>query len=132
MKEEPKPPIKVDPLPPSGSRSTAKKAGEREQRLQERPSGWKWSFATFNRSAQGQRSARAAGVDRTEEHLRGKGETRLALADLNKKTVEINSLEDVNIVKLATMYDALSPESAAQILKEMAEKGRMDTAARFW
>lgn len=53
------------------------------------------------------------------------------LKDLNSRTVEYNALEDANITKLATMYEAMAPEAAAPILKEMSEKGRMDTAAKI-
>jgi flagellar motility protein MotE (MotC chaperone) len=53
------------------------------------------------------------------------------LKDLNNRTVEYNALEDANITKLATMYEAMAPEAAAPILKEMSEKGRMDTAAKI-
>ncbi|MCS6866415.1 MAG: hypothetical protein RMJ56_15570 [Gemmataceae bacterium] len=53
------------------------------------------------------------------------------LKDLNNRTVEYNALEDANITKLATMYEAMAPEAAAPILKDMAEKGRMDTAAKI-
>jgi len=39
--------------------------------------------------------------------------------------------EKKNIDQLARLYDAMAPESAAPILKQMADSGRMDTAVRI-
>lgn len=50
---------------------------------------------------------------------------------LKAQQLQIDQGEVKNIEKLATMYDAMAPESAAPLLKEMAEKGRLDTAAKI-
>jgi flagellar motility protein MotE (MotC chaperone) len=130
-KDELKVPVKAETPPPSGVESTAKKMSEREARIQDRAE----RVELVVRDIQSQRESNESLVRQVLAELKNTAgeKTKLdsLLADLNKKTIEINSLEDANIVKLAAMYDALSPEAASQILKEMAEKGRMDTAAKI-
>jgi len=51
-------------------------------------------------------------------------------ADLEKKKVELDAAEKKNIERIAGMYDAMAPESAAPILRQMADNGRLDTAVK--
>lgn len=52
-------------------------------------------------------------------------------AELRKKVGEHDAAEAKNIDKMAAVYDTMAAESAAPILKQMSENGRMDTAARI-
>jgi flagellar motility protein MotE (MotC chaperone) len=45
--------------------------------------------------------------------------------------VDFEAAEKKNVEKIATMYDAMAPEASAPILKEMAEKGRLEMAAKI-
>ena len=51
--------------------------------------------------------------------------------DLKDKQLLVESGEKKNIEKIAKMYDAMSPESAAPLMKEMVEKGKLDMAAKI-
>lgn len=128
---EPKTPAKIDTPPTSGSESTAKKLGEREARLEDRAA----KIELIMRDIQSQRESNETLMKQVAAELKNvSGETTKLdslIKDLNKKSIEINSLEDANIGKLAAMYDSISAEAAAPILKEMAEKGRMDMAAKI-
>ncbi len=50
---------------------------------------------------------------------------------LKAQQLQIDQGEVKNIEQIAKTYDAMAPESAAPLLKEMAEKGRLDTAAKI-
>ncbi len=51
--------------------------------------------------------------------------------DLEKRKVELDVSERKNIERIAGMYDSMAPESAAPILRQMADSGRMDTAVKI-
>ena len=51
--------------------------------------------------------------------------------DLRKKKVEFEAGEKKNIEKIAAMYDAMTPEAAAPIIKQMADTGRLEMAAKI-
>ena len=51
-------------------------------------------------------------------------------AELDKKKLEFDAIERKNIERMAGMYDAMAPESAAKIIQQMVDSGRLDTAAK--
>jgi flagellar motility protein MotE (MotC chaperone) len=52
-------------------------------------------------------------------------------ADLKKQQAEFEAGERKQIEKIAAMYDAMSPEAAAPTLKQMADSGKVDMAAKI-
>jgi flagellar motility protein MotE (MotC chaperone) len=59
------------------------------------------------------------------------GELETLAAELERKRLEFAAAEKQNINKMAGMYDAMPPENAAPILKQMADSGKMDTAVKI-
>ena len=57
--------------------------------------------------------------------------TTTQLSDLEKNVVQLEGLEQGNLKKIADMYDSMAPESAAKILQQLAETGKMDTAVKM-
>jgi flagellar motility protein MotE (MotC chaperone) len=51
-------------------------------------------------------------------------------ADLGKQRVELDAAERKNLERIAAMYDSMTPETAAPILRQMADSGRMDMAVK--
>jgi flagellar motility protein MotE (MotC chaperone) len=51
--------------------------------------------------------------------------------DLDKRKVDLVSTERKNIEKMAAMYDSMAPESAALIMKQMADTGKLDMAVKI-
>lgn len=51
--------------------------------------------------------------------------------DLKKSVVEITEMEAKNLVKIASINDAMPPENAAKILQQLADSGKMDMAAKL-
>jgi flagellar motility protein MotE (MotC chaperone) len=51
-------------------------------------------------------------------------------ADAQKQRTDFDTSERKNIDKMATMYDSMAPESAARILQQMADGGKLDTAVK--
>ncbi len=54
-----------------------------------------------------------------------------SVADLQKRQIDLDGVERKNIDKMASMYDSMAPESAARILQQMADSGKMDTAVKL-
>jgi flagellar motility protein MotE (MotC chaperone) len=52
-------------------------------------------------------------------------------ADLTRGTTQLRKDEATNITKLAGLYDAMAPETAAKLLQEMAASGKIDTAVKI-
>jgi flagellar motility protein MotE (MotC chaperone) len=48
--------------------------------------------------------------------------------ELDNMRTEVNGLEANNVRKLATIYDKMDPEAAAQGIEQMIEKGKLDMA----
>lgn len=59
----------------------------------------------------------------------GEAESKIAAAP--KAPAGPDPAERKNIEQLARLYDNMAPESAAPIIKQMADSGRMDTAVRI-
>lgn len=51
-------------------------------------------------------------------------------AELEKKKIDFETAERKNIERIAGLLDAMSPESAAATLKQMAESGKLEVAAK--
>lgn len=51
-------------------------------------------------------------------------------AELEKKKIEFDAAERKNIERIASLLDAMAPESAASTLKQMADSGKLDVAAK--
>ena len=132
-KESPEPPKaapKPEP-PPPGPESAALIVREREAQLERRAA----QLELVVRDLQTQREATEAALQAVMNELK-KVSTETskldALAeDLKKKKVEFEAGEKKNIEKIAAMYDAMTPEASAPILKQMADTGRLEMAAKI-
>lgn len=127
---EPKAAPKVEP-PPPGPESAALIVREREAKLDRRAA----QLELVVRDLQSQREATEAALQAVlSEMKKVSNETSKldALAeDLRRKKVEFEAGEKKNIEKIAAMYDAMTPEAAAPILKQMADTGKLEMAAKI-
>lgn len=137
--KEPRPLPKADPAvsPPGPDLTAAGRAAalDREARMDRRQA----QMGVVARDLVSEREAVdalvrqvAAEVARTAARASERAtEVEAKSADAQKKTVELDAVERKNIERMATMYDSMAPESAAPILKQMADSGRMDTAVKI-
>jgi hypothetical protein len=51
-------------------------------------------------------------------------------AELEKKRIDFDTAERKNIERIASLMDSMSPESAASTLKQMADSGKLEVAAK--
>jgi flagellar motility protein MotE (MotC chaperone) len=127
---EPKAAPKVEP-PPPGPESAAQFLRDREARLKFRSE----QVELVLRDLQVQRDATDAAMRALTAELKTAaleaGKLDLLAEDLRKKKVEFEAGEKKNIEKIAAMYDAMTPDAAAPILKQMADNGKMDMAAKI-
>jgi flagellar motility protein MotE (MotC chaperone) len=129
--DAPKTAPKVDSPPPPGPESAALVVREREAKLERRAA----QLDLVVRDLQTQREATEAALQAVMNELKKvsteTGKLDALAEDLKKKKVEFETGEKKNIEKMAAMYDAMSPEAAAPILKEMANNGRLDMGAKI-
>lgn len=59
------------------------------------------------------------------------GELEAMAKQLEAKKIDYTTAERQNIIKMASWYDAMAPESSAPILKQMADSGNMDMAVKI-
>jgi flagellar motility protein MotE (MotC chaperone) len=122
---------KAEGPPPPGPESSALVMRDRESKLALRAA----QLDLVIRDLQSQRESTESALRQVMNELKNVSTetTRLdALAeDLRKKKVEFEAGEKKNIEKIAAMYDAMAPEAAAPILKQMADNGRLDMAAKI-
>ncbi len=122
---------KVDSPPPPGPESAALILRDRESKLALRAA----QLELVIRDLQSQRESTEVTLRQVMNELKNVSTetTKLdALAeDLRKKKVEFEAGEKKNIDKIAVMYDAMTPEAAAPILKQMADNGRLEMAAKI-
>jgi flagellar motility protein MotE (MotC chaperone) len=52
------------------------------------------------------------------------------ITDLQKRQTELEATERKNIAQIAKVYESMAPESAARIIQQMADSGRLDTAVK--
>ncbi|QJW94406.1 MotE family protein [Frigoriglobus tundricola] len=133
-KEEPKPSgASKSPEGPSGAslETTARNLRDTEERNAQRAA----RLDVVVRDLQTQREATEAALRQVMNELKSVNTetTKLdALAnDLKQKMVTFEAGEKKNIDKIASMYDAMAPEAAGPILKQMADTGRIDMAAKI-
>jgi flagellar motility protein MotE (MotC chaperone) len=104
---------------------------EREDRLERRQA----QMAMVMRDLESEQAAYDALVRRVTDEAKAAA-TRAAepppLAVVPKKETTLDALaEKKNIEQLARLYDAMTPEAAAPILRQMADSGKIDTAVRI-
>jgi hypothetical protein len=58
------------------------------------------------------------------------GDLEVRTAEMEKKRVDFEAAERKNIERIAGLLDAMAPESAAATLKQMADSGRLEVAAK--
>ena len=58
------------------------------------------------------------------------GDLDIRTAELEKKKVDFDAAERKNIERIAGLLDAMAPESAAATLKQMADSGKLEVAAK--
>lgn len=58
-------------------------------------------------------------------------DTDAKIADIQKKQADLDAIERKNVEKMATMYDSMAPESAARIVQQMADSGKLDLAVKI-
>ncbi len=58
------------------------------------------------------------------------GDLEARAAELEKKKVDFDAAERKNIERIAGLLDAMAPESAAATLKQMADSGKLEIAAK--
>lgn len=58
------------------------------------------------------------------------GEIDAKAAELDKKKVELDANESKNVERIAGMVDGMPPETAAQVLTQMVDSGKMDTVVK--
>lgn len=58
------------------------------------------------------------------------GEVEARAAELDKKRVELDASEAKNVERIAGMVDGMPPETAAQVLTQMADTGKLDTVVK--
>ncbi|HEV3439231.1 MAG TPA: hypothetical protein VG122_17825 [Gemmata sp.] len=58
------------------------------------------------------------------------GDLEVRTAELEKKKIDFDAAERKNIERIAGLLDAMAPESAAATLKQMADSGKMEVAAK--
>ncbi len=53
------------------------------------------------------------------------------LVELEKKQADLDAIEQKNIEKMAAMYDTMAPESAARIIQQLADSGKLELAVKI-
>ena len=79
-------------------------------------------------------AVRAALADLERETATVKGEeskNSKASQELKNRTTTIDKEDNDSLKKMAPFYNSMSPESAAKILKQFADTGKIETAAKI-
>lgn len=58
------------------------------------------------------------------------GELEALANQLEKKKADVSASEQQNITRIATMLDTMTPEGAARVITQIADSGRLESAAR--
>ena len=59
-----------------------------------------------------------------------KGKVNQASQDLDGRSLQMQKDEQENLKKMSLMYNSMPAESAAKIMKSLADTGKMDTAVK--
>jgi flagellar motility protein MotE (MotC chaperone) len=126
---EAKTPAKTEP-PSDRTDSALAALRDREVRLERRAA----QMDIILRDLQAQRDAVDALLKQVAIELKAaaarNSELEAKASDLEKQKVDLTAAERKNIERIASMYDSMAPESAAPILRQMADSGRLDTAVK--
>lgn len=130
-KEHTEPKASHRPEPGAGSDAAAAAAvRDREARLEKRAA----QIDLILRDLQASREAHDALLRQVTTELKQAAgrvnEVEAKAADLEKKKVDLDAAEKKNLERMAALYDAMAPETAGPILRQMADSGRMDTAVK--
>src|SRR5581483_11198420 len=75
---------------------------------------------------------RVEGLDRKVAEVKRHGQKASEQAREMKQTLlEVEDAEKARVKQMATVYDAMDPEAAAQTLQEMVEAGKLDLAVKI-
>jgi flagellar motility protein MotE (MotC chaperone) len=75
---------------------------------------------------------RLESFDRKVAEARQQGlKTSEQVKEMKQTLFEIDDVEKARIKQMATVYDAMDPEGAAQTFQEMVESGKLDMAAKI-
>lgn len=129
--EVPKTAPKVDSPPPSGPESALIIVREREAKLKLRADQLELVVRDLQAQREATEAALAAVINEAKKVSTETSKLDALAEDLKKKKVEFEAGEKKNIEKMAAMYDAMTPEAAAPILKEMANSGRLEMGAKI-
>lgn len=129
---EPRPAASKTPDGPAGgAESAALNLREQQDKLVRRAA----QVELVVRDLQSQREATEASLRQVLNELKNvsteTGKLDALADDLKKKKVEFEAGEKKNVDKIAAMYDAMTPEAAGPILKQMADSGRLELAAKI-
>jgi flagellar motility protein MotE (MotC chaperone) len=127
----PHPVVKPPEGPSGGSETTARELRDQQDKLVRRAA----QIEVVVRDLQTQREATETTLRQVMSEL-GKVSTETAkldaLADdLKKQWATFEAGEKKPIERLAAMYDAMDPEAAGPIFKQMADTGKIDLAAKI-
>ena len=128
---EPRPAASKTPDGPAGgAESAALNLREQQDKLVRRAA----QVELVVRDLQSQREATEASLRQVLVELKNASAETSKLAalenDLKQKITVVEAGEGKTIEKIAAMYDAMTPEAAAPILKQMADSGRLEMAAK--
>jgi flagellar motility protein MotE (MotC chaperone) len=73
-------------------------------------------------------------IDGMEKQRSGLDEERQKISkntqEMEARIVQLQKEEQDNLKKMSSMYNSMAPESAAKILQNMADTGKMETAVK--
>ena len=90
----------------------------------------KSSTPCVSRSKRRCNSSRKSWTFSKERRRRREGSAKATadLREIKRATLEMNGLESKNLKQVAGIYDKMDPDSAAQSIQQMVDKGKLDTA----
>lgn len=130
-REEPKPAGKVD-LPPTGTEAARKDLLRQQDAAARRAD----RIDLVVRDLQTVREANESLLRQVTTELKlaaaevAKAAAATATEATKPKAPPADLPDPKNLARMATAYEAMAPETAAALIKEMADKGQMDLAAR--
>jgi flagellar motility protein MotE (MotC chaperone) len=128
---EPKALPKVDSPPPPGPERDRLTSRSEQERLKLRAEQLEMVVRDLQAQQEATDKARRDVAAELKKIPAEVGRLDALAADLKKQQVEFEASERKNIEKIAAMYDAMTPEAAAPTLKQMADSGKIDMAAKI-
>ncbi len=65
---------------------------------------------------------------KTAENEKDRQQARAELSDIKQATLQMNGYESKNLKQVSGIYDKMDPDAAAQSIRQMVDKGKLDTA----